>query len=283
MTTRRVTQQIDTVDDTGGDGPPNCADSRSRELSTVDPRGSALQRRSPVDLEIVIPSYNEARRLPSTLDRTSAFLAQKTWSSRVVVVDNGSDDDTVALVRSWVGACTDAVEVTLAGCARPGKGAAVRRGLLSSTARYVGFFDADLATPPETLDVAMAHLQRGAAAVIASRHVRGASIVRPQPWSRRLGGAAFRLAARSLVDGVSDTQCGFKFFERRAVLRALVQCRSSGFAFDVELLRHVQRDGGVIVEVPVAWTDDARSTFRPLRDGAASFDAVRRMQTGCRR
>ena len=71
----------------------------------------------------------------------------------------------------------------------------------------------------------------------------------------------------TLVSGVRDTQCGFKFFDRDAVSRALAQCRTTGFAFDVELLRRIQADGGSIVEIPVAWTDDPRSTFRPIPDG----------------
>jgi len=81
-----------------------------------------------------------------------------------------------------------------------------------------------------------------------------------------------------MVPGVFDTQCGFKFFERKAVTRALVQCRTSGFAFDVELLQRLQHDGGTIVELPVAWTDGVQSTFRPIRDGLASFGAVFQMQ-----
>jgi dolichyl-phosphate beta-glucosyltransferase len=83
--------------------------------------------------------------------------------------------------------------------------------------------------------------------------------------------------SRSVVPGVLDTQCGFKFFQRRAVTAALVQCRTTGFAFDVELLSRLQGAGGRIVEIPVEWTDDARSTFSPFRDGAASFGALRQI------
>ncbi|MBV9162165.1 MAG: glycosyltransferase [Pseudonocardiales bacterium] len=234
---------------------------------------------SPIlDIDVIIPAFNEETRLPSTLMQTIDFLATKEWSSRVVVVDNGSADNTIEMVHRVAAGLSSAVDVVVVGCSRPGKGAAVRRGLLSSTARYVGFFDADLATPVETLDVTFRHLQRGAAAVIASRHMPGSTFLRRQPLVRRAGGAVFRLLTHSLVDGVWDTQCGFKFFERRAVQRALVECRTSGFAFDVELLQRLQHDGGRIVEVPVAWTDDGRSTFHPVRDGIAAFDAVLQMQ-----
>jgi dolichyl-phosphate beta-glucosyltransferase len=235
-------------------------------------------RRPVSDLEVIIPAFNEAGRLPLTLRRTVGFLGAQPWRSRVVVVDNGSADDTTAVVWRFVDGLDGAVPVEVVGCARPGKGAAVRRGLLSSTSRFVGFFDADLATPVETLTAVMGHLQLGATAVVGSRHVAGASFVRPQPLGRRAGGAAFRVLARGLVRGVHDTQCGFKFFQRDAVMRALVQCQTTGFAFDVELLQCIQRDGGNIVEVPVAWADDARSTFHPVRDGLASFGALLQMQ-----
>ena len=232
-------------------------------------RGAA----APPDLEIVIPAYNEAGRLPRTLAATVDYLAGRPWRSRIVVVDNGSCDATARIAQLFARS-GGPVAVSVIGCARPGKGAAVRRGLLRTTARHVGFLDADLATPLETLDAARVHLEAGATAVIASRHVRGARLVRAQPWSRRVGGAVFRQLTRPHVPGVRDTQCGFKFFQRDAVTRALAQCRTTGFAFDVELLSRILADGGSIVELPVAWTDDPATTFRPLHDGAASFAAL---------
>ncbi|WP_081866184.1 glycosyltransferase [Blastococcus sp. URHD0036] len=232
----------------------------------------------PVDLEVSIPAYNEAGRLPRTLERTVEFLAEQPWSSRLLVVDNGSSDGTADVVRAHIRASDSTVPVELVGCARPGKGAAVRRALLHSRARFVGFFDADLATPVETLSIAMTHLQAGAAAVVGSRYTAGAQFVHAQPAGRRLGGAAFRLMTRSLVKGVQDTQCGFKFFERAAIVPALVTCRTSGFAFDVELLRHLQQAGMDIVEVPVAWSHAGGSSFSPLKDGMSAFRTVLQLQ-----
>lgn len=230
----------------------------------------------PVHLEVIIPAYNEAERIPATLEATVDFLASQPWSSRIVVVDNGSVDDTSAVVRRYTRA-RGAVEIHLMGCAQPGKGAAVRRGLLSSHADFAGFLDADCATPIDTLDAAMTYLEAGASAVIASRHVSGATFVQPQGLGRRVGGTAFRLMTRRMVQGIADTQCGFKFFELGAVKRALVECRTTGFAFDVELLQRIQRSGGRILEIPVAWTDGPASTFRPVRDGIASFSTVLQM------
>lgn len=250
-----------------------------RTASTVPPPTEPLAGSArPVDLEVSIPAYNEAGRLPRTLERTVEFLAAQPWSSRLVVVDNGSSDGTADVVRAHIRTSGNEVPVELVGCARPGKGAAVRRAFLHSRARFVGFFDADLATPVETLSVAMQHLEAGAAAVVGSRYTAGARFVQAQPASRRLGGAAFRLMTRSLVKGVQDTQCGFKFFERAAIVPALVTCRTTGFAFDVELLRHVQDAGLEIVEVPVAWSHASGSSFSPLKDGMSTFRTVLQLQ-----
>ena len=236
-------------------------------------------RRAAVDLEVVVPAYNEAERLPVTVATTVDYLDRQHFSSRVVVVDNGSSDGTASVIRSLV-ARSSRVSVEVIGCARPGKGAAVRRGLLTSESRFVGFFDADLATPVETLSTAMALLEQGTSAVVASRYAPGAALARPQPWGRRVGGAVFRRLTHTVVSDVHDTQCGFKFFDRDAVSRALSQCRTSGFAFDVELLARIQADGGSIVEIPVSWTDDPRSTFRPVPDGIASFAALLSLMRG---
>ena len=232
----------------------------------------ALVRRTPVDVEVVIPAFNEAERLGDTLRATAAFLATQPWRSRIVVVDNGSVDETAAVARRH--------GVDVIGCSRPGKGAAVRRGLLTSAATWVGFADADLSTPIETLADAVAELAGGADAVVASRHAPGAVLTRAQPPGRRLAGGLFRLIVRGLVPGVHDTQCGFKFFRRDTVQEALGRCRVNDFAFDVELLRWIQRAGGRIVELPVCWTDDRRSSLRPMRDGLAALGTVLSLRIG---
>jgi hypothetical protein len=239
------------------------------------PPATGEVRRSAVEVEVVIPAYNESRRLPATLAATVAFLARQPWTSRVVVVDNGSSDDTAAGTRRLAGGAVDVVTI---GCSRPGKGAAVLRGLRTSSARFVCFADADLSTPVETLLPALAALRAGAAAVVASRHAPGAELAVRQPLARRLGGQLFRAVAGDLVPGVHDTQCGFKVFDRDAVEAVLWRCTSQGFAFDVELLRRISDAGGRIVELPVTWTDDGGSTLRPLRDGVGAVLAVARLR-----
>jgi dolichyl-phosphate beta-glucosyltransferase len=226
----------------------------------------SLLLREPCHLEILIPARDEARRLPNTLMRTVSYLETQPYSSSVVVVDNGSVDQTADLVARTR---SERVTVQLTGCAQPGKGAAVRRGLLTSRARYVGYMDADLATPIETLDVVLPLLGEWPA-VVGSRHVGGATLAVRQPPHRAFGGMIFRAMASQMVPGIADTQCGFKFFAgdlARAVARDL---RIDGFAFDVELLRAIVALGISVKEIPVVWSDVRGSTLRPFTDGARS-------------
>ncbi|MEV7372191.1 glycosyltransferase [Streptomyces sp. NPDC090301] len=220
-----------------------------------------------VELELLIPAYNEQRRLPSTVAATVDFLAGRPWSSAVVVVDNNSADGTLDVLERFA---RSPVKVHAIGCSDQGKGAAVRRGIETSSARFIGFADADNATPVETLDRVMELLRAGHGAVIASRHAPGARLDVEQSALRRGGGRLFRSLAHLSLPGVADTQCGFKFFcgpLARAIAR---DCRIDGFAFDVELLSRVVRAGRDVVEVPVVWHDVPGSTFSARRDGLRS-------------
>jgi dolichyl-phosphate beta-glucosyltransferase len=225
-------------------------------------------------LEILIPSRNEARRLPSTLTRTIEYLEAQTYSSSVVVIDNGSIYHTVDLAS---GVRSPSVPVSVIGCAQPGKGAAVRRGIRTSRARFVGYMDADLATPIETLDVVIPLLESGCQAVVGSRRIDGAVLAERQPFIRVVGGMAFRVMVNQVVRGVTDTQCGFKFFAgdlARSVARML---SIDGFAFDIELLSAVARRGVPITEVPVVWSNKKGSTLRAVTDGARAVKDVIRV------
>ena len=226
--------------------------------------------RPPCDLEILIPALDEARRLPATLKRTVHYLEKQQYSSCVVVIDNGSVDKTSDLATEhW----SDIVPVRLIGCAQIGKGAAVRRGILTSSARFVGYMDADLATPIETLDIVMPLLS-DFHAVVGSRHVAGAELARRQPFLRVITGLLFRTATHWILPGLADTQCGFKFFSgdvARAVARHL---SIDGFAFDLELLKSVIEFGIPVKEIPVVWSNVDGSTLRTMRDGLRALGDV---------
>lgn len=259
-------------------GPPTARPAHPRVGShdAQEPDLPAAVLRAACDLEILIPSLNEAHRLPHTLTRTIEYLETQPYSSSVVVIDNGSFDQTSDLAaRTW----SSRVPVVLTGCAQPGKGAAVRRGFLTSRARFVGYMDADLATPIETLDVVVPLLDDHPV-VVGSRRVSGAALATRQPAHRVVSGMMFRAVANRVLPGVTDTQCGFKFFSgdlARAVAR---QLRIDGFAFDVELLRAIRDIGVPIKEVPVVWSDKEGSTLRSLRDGTRAAADVLRIARG---
>ncbi|MEV4345036.1 glycosyltransferase [Actinoplanes sp. NPDC049596] len=222
---------------------------------------AAVPRR---DLEILIPAYNEERRLSDTLHALAAHLRRRRIDGVLRVIDNGSSDRTTDVVDR---AAAAGVPVTVTGCSRRGKGAAVARGMLTSTARWVGFCDADLATPAEALDDVLDRLRAGHRVVIGSRRCAGAKLELRQPLVRRVGGAGFRMLTRRYSGPVADTQCGFKFFDAAAARAVFAEIRLSGFAFDLEVVAKARALGLAVVEIPVAWRDQEGSTFRPMADG----------------
>ncbi|MEU5906200.1 glycosyltransferase [Micromonospora sp. NPDC047527] len=228
-----------------------------------------------VVLDVVVPAFNEALRLPDTLILLRAALADLGVPCRVTVVDNASTDGTAEVVT---GAPAGPVPVRLLWCGKPGKGFAVRTGVLASDARYVGFCDADLATAPAILGRVLSLLTEGADAVVGSRAHPESVVQERHSLLRRWGAVAFRGAVRQVVRGVSETQCGFKFFGNDVARRAFAPLRCGGFAFDVEVLGRAERAGARLVEVPVNWVDMPGSRFSPLRHGWQSFVDVAKIQ-----
>lgn len=219
------------------------------------------------DLDIVIPVFNEEARLGATLDALTAHTGTLSLDVRITVVDNGSVDRSAEVVDALGSRLPRNTRLRVIGCARQGKGAAVRRGMLAATGRWQGFVDADLSTPPEALTEVVARLHEGHPVVIGSRRVAGADYVVPQPLVRRMGSRTFRQLTRPLVGEVADTQCGFKFFSADASQQVFSRATANGFAFDVELLAVAKRLGLRVLEVPVRWTDQAGSSFRVWTHG----------------
>lgn len=217
-------------------------------------------------LSIVIPAYNEERRIGATLARVTDYLDARRGRYEVIVVDDGSRDATRDVVAAV--AAEHPLVRLLAQPRNAGKGAAVRAGVLASRGRDVLFSDADLSTPIEELERLEARLRDGADVAIGSRAAPG-DVARTQPILRRLQGRAFHLVVRALgfraVAAIRDTQCGFKLF-RGGVARALFgELTVAGFAFDVELLE-LAHDRFRVDEVPVAWTHADGSKVRPGLD-----------------
>ena len=222
-------------------------------------------------VQIVIPAFNEADRLPRTLVLLGSWVreARPAWSHlEVIVVDNASTDGTADVARSM---STSEVPVTVLHCAEPGKGAAVRAGMLATSADVVAFVDADGATSFEAFTEAFQHIGNGADIAIGSRAVTGSVTMARHSGLRERGAAAYRWCTARLVADVRDTQCGFKVFRGRLARRVFAETRTNGFSFDVEVLGRAQLLGATIAEFPVTWVDVPGSTFDPARHGLQSF------------
>jgi glycosyltransferase involved in cell wall biosynthesis len=217
-------------------------------------------------LSIVVPAYNEALRIDTTLRKIRIYAAAQPFPIEVVVVDDGSTDATAEVVARFP-------EVRLLRVSpNRGKGHAVRRGALASAGEFVLFTDADLSAPIEEADKLLSALESGAAAAVGSRALRRELIGVRQPVFRDYSGRIYNLLVR-LFTGlrIHDTQCGFKLFRMDATRRAFELQRVEGFGFDPELLFLIERTGGKIVEVPVRWNHDAATKVRFPRDPIRMF------------
>jgi dolichyl-phosphate beta-glucosyltransferase len=219
-----------------------------------------------VDISIVVPAYNEEQRLPPTLARLDRFLATLPLRSEIVVVDDGSKDDTCGVVERAAQQIPNLRLIRQT--PNRGKGAAVRAGMLAARGQIRVMCDADLSMPPEELPRLLAPLTACKAEIaIGSRYAEGARTDVKQPryrvlWSRLCN----KVIQRSLVPGVRDTQCGFKAFTAEAARDLFRRARIDGWAFDLEILALARRRGYTIEEVGVEWLDDRRSRINPLAD-----------------
>jgi dolichyl-phosphate beta-glucosyltransferase len=226
-------------------------------------------------LSIVVPAYNEARRLPGTLPRVIEYASRLDEPVEVLVVDDGSSDGT-SEVATTIGQGCGFLSVLRSDHNR-GKGATVRRGMLAARLGHVLFTDADLSTPLEEAAKLRAALTGGADVAIGSRRLAQSDIQVRQPWLRELAGLTFSgLVSLLLLPGISDSQCGFKAFRWPAARMLFGRQRLEGFGFDAEVLWLARRLGLRVAEVPIVWRDDHRSNVRLLRDsGGMLLDLIR--------
>ena len=224
-----------------------------------------------MSIEIIVPARNEARRLPGGLAALCQKAAALPLRTAVLVVDSASTDATGELVQAWP---AGPVPVRLLRCPRPGKGLAVRTGLLATQAPFVGFCDADMATDLSALDTVVGMLTAGKPLVVGSRGLAASVVTVRHSAVRRGGAAVFRALARQIVPDTTDTQCGFKFFSGPLARAAALRLRTAGFAFDIELIAICQRLGATLTEIPVRWQDMPGSTFSVPRHSAAALRDV---------
>jgi len=227
-------------------------------------------------LSVVIPAYNEAKRIAASVQRILDYLRGRDYDWEFLVVDDGSQDDTIGAVRQAGG---DAVRV-ISYHPNRGKGGALKVGMLEAAGEIILFSDADLSTPIEQVGDFLPWFAQGYDVVIGSRKMPGAEIAVKQPLLRRLGGKAFT-ALSNLILGVrvTDTTCGFKAWTREAAREVFSRQTISGWGFDSEVLLIADRLGLRIKEVPVRWTDDAASRVSLLRDTLGSFAELVRIRT----
>lgn len=230
-------------------------------------------------LSIVIPAYNEERRLGATLAAVLGYLEQQPHSYEVIVSDDGSTDGTLAVAQTFA---ETHPALRIVRNAHRGKGFTVRSGILAAAGEIVLFSDADLSTPIEELTRFLPHFERGCEVVIGSRQGEGARRI-GEPVFRHIMGRVFNhLVGLIAISGIRDTQCGFKAFSARAASRifrstllygddspTLTDAMVTGF--DVEVLYLARRFGYEIAEVPVQWRYDGDSRVNPLKDSWRNF------------
>jgi dolichyl-phosphate beta-glucosyltransferase len=233
-------------------------------------------------LSIVIPAYNEAARLGPSLRSIVAYLKEQREASEVIVVDDGSTDNTASVAAEHLADSEGIATRVIRYDENRGKGYAARTGLLAAKANIALFSDADLSTPITEAPKLIEPIARGQYDLtFGSRALDRRLIGVHQPWRREQGGRVFNLIVR-LATGLPfwDTQCGFKAF-RLNVCRPLIEAaRIDRFGFDVELiylsyLAHLR-----LQEIPVRWNDDPASKVAVMRDSLRMVDEVRRIRRG---
>ena len=218
-----------------------------------------------IRLSVVIPAFNEARRLPRTLEDVFAYLARQPYRSEIVVVDDGSTDATAALVREWPASSTGLRVVGHPDARNHGKGATVRRGMAAAGGRYRLFMDADSSTTIEHVESFWPWFEQGYDVVIGSRDISGAHVVIHQPWYKELGGKVGNVIIRALAaPGIADTQAGFKMFSQRCIEAILPRLTIDRWGFDVELIVAARCQGYRIKEMPIVWRNSSASTVPAL-------------------
>jgi dolichyl-phosphate beta-glucosyltransferase len=213
-------------------------------------------------LSIVVPVLNERERiLPCLYDLAKAHPME------IIVVDNGSNDDTAEIVDRWIKwDILPTGKLHIIRLPNPGKGAAVRAGMLAARGDYIYMADCDLSTPWETvIDFQLLMRASGADVVIGSRRMRKSKVT--QSFRRAVSGEIFHLLTRMLLPEVRDTQCGFKMFTWLSAQTIFGNVQLDGFAFDVEVLLEAKRLGYRVLEMGVPWVEGKKSSVRVIRDG----------------
>lgn len=226
-------------------------------------------------MSVIVPAYNEERRLSKTLKEIDKYLGKQTYEYEIIVVNDGSKDGTAAIVRSLMPKIRN---LQLSdNKINHGKGWVVRQGMLDAQGKYRLFMDADNSTSIKQVEKMWPYFKEGYDIIIGSRDIKGAVIPVPQPWYRIMLGNVFNLIVQTISGlwGIWDTQCGFKYFSEKAVDDIFSKCLIDRWAFDVEILVIAKKLGYKIKEVPIVWINDPESKVKLKGMVKMGFDLLK--------
>lgn len=219
---------------------------------------------------LIFPAFNESRRLAATLDSVVSYVSQQHWKVEIIVVNDGSTDDTADIVKGY--AAQYPVVRLVQNPGNRGKGYSVRNGMLNAHGDVLLFSDADLSSPISEAPKLLAALENGADVAIGSRWLKSDLQTERQSLTRQIFGRMYNLLLRVVLGlNYKDTQCGFKAFKRNAGRVLFSAQRIERWGFDAELLFLAKLYGLRVAEVPVEWAHVGASKINPLRDGARMF------------
>jgi glycosyltransferase involved in cell wall biosynthesis len=224
---------------------------------------------------IIIPAYNESQRLALSLDKILRHIAEQRWQAEIIVVDDGSTDDTAAIVSDYVR--KNPTVRLLRNPGNRGKGYSVRNGMIEARGDILLLTDADLSAPISEAQKLFATIAKGADVAIGSRWMDRTTQTLRQPFYRQVTGRVFNLLLHTILSlPQKDTQCGFKAFSRQAARAIFPSQKVERWGFDAEILFLARRLNFEVAEVPVQWGHDDRSKIHPLRDGfSIVWDMIR--------
>jgi glycosyltransferase involved in cell wall biosynthesis len=226
-------------------------------------------------LSIVIPLYNEEKRIPESIEKLGSYFKNQKYSYEIIFVNDGSSDNTVSKINSEISKQKNLKNIRIIDNKKNhGKGYVIRQGIMNSFGKYVLFTDVDLSTPIEEVEKLFPYIEKYPV-IIGSRYLKKDSIKIAQPLSRRIISRAGNLFVKTFLGfPYKDTQCGFKLFESNASKDIFKRSTINRWGFDMEILAIAKLLGYKVKEVPVNWYDDPRSQVRAGRAAANTIKEV---------